>query len=254
MTVLITGASSGIGAALAQECAIRGNTLFICGRNIERLSRVAEKCRDAGAIVYDEAIDVTDAENIRRWIERCDANSPIELVFSNAGVATGIENETNIRTTFAVNVNGNLNVVLPVIELFRKRGKTDTMRQIAITASIAGYGPLKACPSYSATKSCMKTWALSLRGMLAREGIGVSCICPGFVESRITAANTCPMPFLMSAEKAARIILRRVKRNKALIAFPWQMRLAVYLLSILPAALNDFINRFLPQKVSAGRK
>lgn len=253
MTFLITGASSGIGAALAQECATRGNTLFICARNGERLARVAENCRAAGAVVYDEVIDVADDKATRNWIERSNATSPLEVVFSNAGIATGIENEENIRKTFSVNVNGNLNVVLPVIELFRQRGKTEGLRQIAITASIAGYGPLKACPSYSATKSCMKTWALSLRGMLAKEGIGVSCICPGFVESRITAANTCPMPFIMSAEKAARIIWRGVQRNTALIAFPWPMRLSVYLLSILPASLNDFVNRFLPQKVSDSR-
>ena len=148
-------------------------------------------------------------------------------------------------------MGGGLNVVLPALELFRARGAGH--RQVVITASIAGYGPLKSCPAYSATKSCMKTWGLALRGMLRPEGIQVSVVCPGFVRSRITEKNTCPMPFFMEADKAARVILRRVDRDVGLIAFPWPMRLATWGLSILPFRLNEFVNRFLPEKVSAGR-
>ena len=121
---------------------------------------------------------------------------------------------------------------------------------ILITASIAGYGPLATCPAYSATKSCMKTWALALRGMLRGEGIRVSAICPGFVRSRITDRNTCPMPFFMEADKAARIILARADRDVGLIAFPWPMRLATWWLSTLPYRLNELINALLPAKTT----
>ena len=117
-----------------------------------------------------------------------------------------------------------------------------------MTASIAGYGPLKSCPSYSASKSFVKTWALSLRGMLKKEGIRVSVVCPGFVRSRITDQNTCPMPFFMEADKAARVILRRADRDVGLITFPWPMRLASWALSVLPWRLNEFVNRFVPLK------
>ena len=89
--------------------------------------------------------------------------------------------------------------------------------------------------------------------MLAPEGIRVSVVCPGFVRSRITDRNTCPMPFFMEADKAAQIILRRADRNVGLIAFPWQMRFASWALSALPFRLNEFINRFLPAKVSPDR-
>ena len=106
------------------------------------------------------------------------------------------------------------------------------------------------CPAYAATKSCLKTWGLSLRGMLAPEGIKVSVVCPGFVRSRITDQNTCPMPFFMEADKAADIILRRAEKNVGLIAFPWQMRFATWALSILPFRLNEWINGFLPKKVA----
>ena len=244
MTTLITGARSGIGAALAIESARRGGRLFICGRDKARLDAVAGKCRDLGATVRADIVDVADEAATRRWLESCDAESPIDRVFANAGVSTGEETEANVRQTFAVNVGGTVNTVLPVIELFRRRGRG----QIVITDSIAGYGPLKACPSYAATKSCLKTWGLSLRGALAREGIRVSVVCPGFVRSRITDKNMCPMPFFMEAEKAAAIILTRADRNTGLIAFPWPMRLASWGLSILPQRLNELVGRVLPKK------
>ena len=255
--VLITGASSGIGRALAIECARRGDSVFLCGRDAVRLAEAVDACRSLGARAEGKVLDITDNDAVREWMRRADAECPLDMVFSNAGVSTGAETECNVRSTFAVNVGGNVNVVLNAIEIFRERrarGKTaaDTRRpHILVTASIAGYGPLKSCPSYSATKSCMKTWALSLRGMLRPEGIRVSVICPGFVRSRITDRNTCPMPFFMEADKAARIILSRAERNVGLIAFPWPMRFATWLLSILPFRLNDFFNRFLPEKASA---
>ena len=250
MNTLITGASSGIGAALALECARRGERLFLCGRNSARLEAVAEECRRLGATVDCRQVDVSDETAMSAWMAECDRLAPLERVFANAGVSTGEEIETNVRRTFAINVGGCVNTVLPAIELFRRDGgKGRSRRQILVTASIAGYGPLKACPAYSATKACVKTWALALRGMLRPEGISVAAICPGFVRSRITDGNTCPMPFFMEADRAAKIILARADRDVGLIAFPWPMRFGTWLLSILPHRLNDFINRLLPRKV-----
>ena len=247
--ILITGASSGIGEALALECARCGAThLFLCGRDRDRLESVAARCRDLGAEVTAEVVDVTDEAATRAWITRCDSIAPLELVFSNAGVGTGVESEANIRRTFATNVTGNLNVVLPVIERFRAFPVGRSRRQLVVTASIAGYAPLSTCPAYAATKAAMKAWALSFRKPLAREGIRMNVVCPGFIRSRITARNTCPMPFFMEAEKAARIILDRVDRNVGLIAFPWPMRLAVWFLSICPWRLAEFISGILPEK------
>jgi short-subunit dehydrogenase len=248
MNVVITGASSGIGEALAIECAKRGDRLFLCGRNAQRLENTAEKCRALGAATDAETIDVTDSEAVAQWLTQCESKAPIERVFANAGVSTGEETSDNVRRTFATNVGGVVNTVLPAIEIFRN-GQERTTKQIVITSSIAGYGPLKACPSYSATKSCVKTWGLALRGMLAPEGIAVSVICPGFIRSRITDANTCPMPFFMEADKAASIILKRADKNKGMISFPWPMRLSTWFLSIMPQFLNELINKLLPKKI-----
>lgn len=259
-TVLISGASSGVGEAIAYECVRRGaKRLFLGGRNVERLSAVAEKCRgiSAAVTVHTDIVDVTDETATRAWVENSNAVAPLDLVFANAGVATGVETEANIRTTFATNVGGVLNVSLPAIAAFRKNKESSSHNSslftltssLVLTASIAGYAPLPTCPSYSATKSCVKTWGLAMRGMLKKEGINVSVLCPGFIRSRMTDVNTCPMPFFMEADKAARIILDRVERNVGLIAFPWPMRFSVWMLSCLPARLTEFIASLLPAKI-----
>ena len=247
--VLITGASSGIGEAVAVECARRGaKTLFLCGRDEARLAVAAQACRDAGAeTVKASRVDVTDAAAVEGWMRECDASRPLAVVFANAGRGTGRESAENVRKTFALNVGGVLNTVLPAIDIFRAHG-AGSGGQIVITASIAGYAPLPGCPSYAATKAGMKSWGLSLRGFLRPEGIKVNVVCPGFVRSRLTDRNTCPMPFFMEAPKAARTIVSRVRRNVGLIAFPWPMRLATWFMSVLPWRLSELIGRMLPEK------
>ena len=262
MTVLITGASSGIGAALAEECARRGDTLFLCGRDASRLAAVEGRCRAAGAQCSARVVDVCSSAALADWIAASDEARALDLVIANAGIGTGEESAANVRATFATNVGGVVNTVLPAIDVFRRRraASRDPARDpspaparrtaIAIVSSIAGYGPLSTCPAYSATKACVKTWGLALRGMLRAEGIAVSVICPGFVRSRITERNTCPMPFFMEAPEAARKILGGIAANRAVISFPAPLRLAAYLFSILPAAVAEILGRLLPPKVS----
>lgn len=244
--VLITGASSGIGAAVAREYAHRGaEWLFLCGRNCERLEAVAADCRAAGAQVSVCQVDVADEKAVAAWMAACEGQAPLDAVFANAGQGTGRESAENVRATFAINLMGVVNTVLPAIEIFRSRKAAG---QIVLTASIAGYAPLPGCPSYAGTKAGVKNWGLSLRGFLRREGIKVNVVCPGFVRSRITDRNTCPMPFFMEADKAAKIIVDRVERNVGLIAFPWPMRFATWFLSMLPWRLSEFIGSLLPEK------
>lgn len=248
LSILITGASSGIGEALAIYYAQHGaENLFLSGRNAERLQQVAERCRQADANVYPKQINVTNREAMQEWITQCESTAPLNIVFANAGVSTGEENTENAYNTFETNVMGVINTIHPVMDIFKNRptGK----KVIAITSSIAGYHGLPSCPSYSATKACLKAYGEALRGSLKPFGIQVSVICPGFVKSRITDKNTCPMPFFMSAEKAAQIIATRLDKNIGLIAFPWPMRFAVWALSILPNRLTDWIYAALPHKV-----
>ena len=232
----------------AQYYAAHGaEKLFLSGRNTERLAQVAERCQRAGAKVYTRQIDVTNRAAMQNWLDECQKIADLNIVFANAGVSTGEETPENIYNTFSTNIMGVLNTITPVIERYKQRADNDKI--IAITASIAGYHGLCACPSYSATKACVKAYGEALRGALQSYGIQVNVICPGFVKSRITDKNTCPMPFFMSAEKAAEIIAARIDKNIGLIAFPWPMRFATWLLSILPNRLSDVIYAKLPHKV-----
>lgn len=247
--ILITGASSGIGEALAIHYAAAGaKRLSLCGRNAERLEKVAQTCRQSGVKVETKILDVAEAEMTAEWINGCNAKQPLNLVFANAGVATLAETPENVRKTFDTNVMGVVNTVLPAIEIFKK-APSEQVKHIVITSSVAGYHGMPTCPSYSASKACVKAWGEGLRLDLQRFGINVSTICPGFIRSRITDKNTCPMPFFMEADQAARIIAERVEKNVGLIAFPWQMRLAVWLGSILPNCVSDRIYAKLPYKV-----
>lgn len=246
--ILITGASSGIGEALAIHYAAAGaKNLFLCGRNAERLEAVAAECRKYQTAVHTQVLDVTDRQAVREWIEECEKTAPLNLVFANAGVATLQETDENVYNTFNTNLYGVLNTALPAVEIFKRR--KDTNKTIALTSSIAGYHGLMTCPSYSASKAAVKAWGEAQRLALRPFNINVSVICPGFVRSRITDKNTCPMPFFMEAPQAAKIIAERLEKNIGLIAFPWPMRLASWLGSVLPARVSEFIYSKLPYKV-----
>lgn len=243
--VLITGASSGIGEALAANYAGPGVILSLSGRDAERLAAVARTCRERGAVVEAASLDVTDSAAMAAWIAARDRVAELDLVIANAGVSAGMdETGTATRRIFATNVDGVLNTVLPAIDLFRPR----RAGHIALISSLASFRGVGGAPAYGASKAAIRVWGEGLRGALARDNIGVSVVCPGFVTSRMTDVNKFPMPFLMSAEKAARIIRRGIAANRGRIAFPWPMWAAVWLLASLPDAWAGTITRALPDK------
>jgi short-subunit dehydrogenase len=247
-SILITGASSGIGEALALAYARPGAELALTGRNAARLDAVAGACRDAGAATATALIDVTGREAMARWIGEVDAAAPLELVIANAGISAGTgrlgETDAQARQIFAVNFDGVMNTVLPALDGFRARRRG----QVAIVSSLAGFRGIPGAPAYCASKAAVKVWGEALRGHLAPEGIGVTVVCPGFVKSRMTAVNKFPMPLLMEVERAAAIIQRGLARNKARIAFPRRLAAAVWLLAALPPALTDPLLRRMPEK------
>ncbi|WP_142848356.1 SDR family oxidoreductase [Telmatospirillum sp. J64-1] len=247
-SILITGASSGIGRAMALDYAAPGVFLALTGRASDRLQQVAEQCRAKGAEVEAIVIDVASRDVMEGFVVELDARRPLDLVIANAGISGGTagggEDAEQTRAIFAVNLDGVLNTVLPVLPAMRQRRRG----QIALVSSLAAYRGWPGAPAYCASKAAVKTWGEALRGWLAPEGIRVSVICPGFVESRITDANDFRMPLLMPADRAARIIRRGLEKNRARIAFPWPTAFAAWSAGAMPAALSDIIGRMLPKK------
>lgn len=246
-SILITGASNGIGAALAIDYAAPGVFLALAARHAERLEAVAAQCRERGASVRTTTIDVTDGSALQAWIGTVDDEQPLDLVIANAGISAGTarsaESMEKVREIFAVNLGGLLNTIEPAIFRMRRRKKG----QLALMSSIAGFRGLPGTAAYAASKAAVRSYGEGLRGQLWDDGIGVTVICPGYVVSGMTAVNTFPMPFIMPAERAARIVRRGLARNKARIAFPWPMYFVVWLLGALPPAWTDPLLRRLPR-------
>ena len=237
-SILITGASSGIGRALARAYAEPGTTLFLGGRDEARLAAAAAACEAAGAEAHARAIDATDAGAMAEWIAGSDRRAPLELVVANAGVSSHNDTDEAVRRLFAINVDGTLNTVLPALGPMRARGRG----QIALMSSIAAFRGMPDAPAYCASKAATRVWAEGLRVLLAPEGVEVSAICPGFVETPMTDAFDNPKPFLMDADRAARIVRRGLAANRGRIAFPWQMHAAVWLLQALPPSVADALS------------
>jgi short-subunit dehydrogenase len=240
-TVLITGASSGIGAALAEGYATAGTTLILTARNEARLDEVAARCVAKGARVHTASIDVRDRLRLHDFIVEMDSATPIDLVIANAGISTGsfAGNETldAAEIVFDVNVNGVINTIHPLIERMQARRRG----HIAIMSSLAGICPLPSAPAYSASKAAVRVYGDALRGKLRPHGVAVSVICPGWITTPLTDKNQFPMPFIMPVATAAHTIIRNLEQKKRRIAFPLMLYIPLRILCAFPVSWSDFI-------------
>ena len=243
-TILITGASSGIGAELARQHARPEARLVLTGRNEERLAQVRTEAEAAGAEVLTQAISVTDRDALAAWLTTLDAKHPVDLVYANAGIGDGLgdkayEAEAVTHTLFDTNFYGVTNTIYPLLPGMEARGKG----QIAIVSSLAGYGPIGTAPGYAGSKAAVRVWGESMRFGLARLGIGLTMVCPGFIKTPMTQDNPFPMPFILDLPAAARVIRKGVAANRRRVAFPWPLALLVWFLHTLPPVWSEPILR-----------
>ena len=249
-SIIITGASSGIGQALAQHYAQAGVTLGLTGRDAERVEKVAAFCRQKGAQVDAVVLDVTNRDEMHKWLIAFDDCHQVDLVIANAGISAGTggvlvgEPADQVRHVFGVNLNGVLNTIEPLQERMVRRGAG----QIAIISSLAGFRGWPGAPAYCGSKAAVKVYGEALRGALAKTGVGVSVVCPGFVKTRMTAKNDFKMPLMIDGHKAANIIAKGLKKDKGRIVFPFISGCMAWFIAILPDFMAQYILSSTPSK------
>jgi NAD(P)-dependent dehydrogenase (short-subunit alcohol dehydrogenase family) len=251
-SVLITGASSGMGRALAEACAAPGVTLQLGGRDAARLESVAQACRARGATAVARVSDVTDAAAMAAWIAEA---GQLDLVIANAGIGAGIDDgapepPAQVRAVFAANLDGALNTALPAMAAMRRQpaGPGGVRGRIAVVASIAGFVAAPGAPSYCASKAAADAWTVATAPAARAHGVWLTSVCPGYIRTPMTAGNRFPMPGLMDAERAAGIILRGIAAGRTRVAFPWWMAATAQLAGLLPPRLVGMLFALSPGK------
>lgn len=240
-SILITGASSGIGAALAQRLASPGRQLALLGRNSERLEAVASTCRAQGATCRTATIDIQDRQALAGFVRETNERSAIDLLIANAGILDGrhgsqtIEDGAVARRVLETNLLAALDVVHLVLPGMQARREG----AIVLVASLASFVPLPDAPAYSASKAGLLSYGIALRDAVFREGVRVSVACPGFVATAMARVHAGPRPGEISAGKAAAIIIRGIEKNTGIIGFP----LTPFWLSRLTLLVPEWVRR-----------
>ena len=241
--IVITGGSSGIGAALARRYVGRGDFVTLLARDPAKLEQARADClRDTGRAPAILVGDVTQAANLGSLLRAADAERPIDILIANAGIGgrevlAPPEGEPAdlARRILDVNTLGAINTVSPVLGAMAARGRGHIVLVGSIVSSVA----LPQSPVYCASKAAVHSYGHGLRRLLMERGVRVSVVSPGFVDTPMSRSLPYARPFLVSADRAAAIIVRGIDRNRAEIVFPWPVRLTIALSALLPVRLVD---------------
>ena len=229
--IFITGASSGIGAAMAVEYAKRGATLGLAARRKEKLEQIAQECLNQGAKdVKTYSLDVKDADVSEQIAKEFMAlGEGIDIVVANAGLAISDQlskgESSRINHLLNTNILGVTNTIIPFIPQMKKQKQG----KCVIVSSIAAFNPMPYFGGYGASKVAVRMLADSWRKTLLKHNIQFTTICPGYVKSEMTDVNEFHMPFLMATDVAARKMLRAIDVGKKTYILPWQWRVIIRL-------------------------
>jgi short-subunit dehydrogenase len=245
--IFITGASAGIGAALARHYATEHSVLGLAARRGDKLQALAAQLPGTCAAY---PLDVSDTAALEAAAMDFIARFGVpDLVIANAGVSVGTHGDelrdiAKLRRVLDVNVAGLAATLAAFAPAMRAQGRGT----LAGIASVAGFRGLPGAGAYSSSKAAAISWLESLRVELAGSGVAVVTVCPGYVDTPMTQVNRYRMPFLLSADEAARRIARAIAAKRRLAVIPWQMALVAMVLRSLPGWLYDRLARRAPRK------
>jgi NAD(P)-dependent dehydrogenase (short-subunit alcohol dehydrogenase family) len=233
-SVWITGASTGIGRELALRLAAMGAVVAVSARSVDKLNELAALSPNIKAY----PLDVEDESAVKDTAERIGRDlGPIDLAVLNAGIwrmmSVSDFSAQRAKQSMGVNYFGVINALEPVMKAMAARGQG----QIGIVSSVAGYRGVMRGAAYAPTKAALISLVESLNPHALRHGVRLTIICPGFIETPMTAPNTFPMPFIIPVDEAVTKIVNGLRKKKYEIVFPWKMALLMKTLRILPNRL-----------------
>lgn len=249
--IAITGASSGLGAALALKLAGPGVSFALCARNTAPFEALSETLRAKGASVAFTSVDLSQPGAAETWVQDVWQDGPIDLLILNAGIFDGrgldgqLEPPDRAAQVIATNLTSAITASLSAQNLMRQRGAG----HLVFISSLAAFGPQADAPSYSASKAGLTSFARALREGLTDTNLNVTVVHPGHIESQQTQQHVGPLPGLITAEAAADRILDAIETKKSDVSFPKHLKLGLAAQSILPWRLQTLVNRSLRFKV-----
>lgn len=245
--IVITGASSGLGAGLARDYAAPGVSLVLIARRLARLEQVAAECRQRGATVEIAALDVGDLEPLASRLRALDEAMAFDLVIANAGIAAP-PGQAGAVAQIRTNLLGAVHTIEPLIPRMLARGHG----QIAVVSSVAALRGLPDSPGYCASKAGLRLYGEALRAALGPAGIDVAVITPGFFASPMSDRFAGRKLLVTGSERAVRLVRRGLDRRRGRIGFPWPLIALLRLLDLLPASFGDALIRLFRFQIEPG--
>ncbi|MGD9610674.1 MAG: SDR family NAD(P)-dependent oxidoreductase [Desulfovibrionaceae bacterium] len=243
--IVLTGASGGLGRALAVTYAGPGVRLHLTGRDAARLAAVAETCRARGAAVATTVLDLATPGAAAAFARDTDANRPVDVALACAGLSSSVrgdgggETPEAVERVFAVNTLAVAGLLGPLAEAMRRRGRG----ALAVIGSLAGLRGQPSSPAYSASKAGALAYGEGLRAWLAPYGVTVTVVAPGFVETPMSRRYRGAKPLLWPADRAAAAIVAAVAAGRPRLEFPGPLALGSRLLGLLPPRIGDAVLR-----------